>query len=425
MFEPICCALSSDVLLALPDFHLLWTEIVGGDTELVVGVELPRDVQACPSCGSIERHEVHDRLWHRVRHLPVAGRACTIVWSKRLLDCAGGCGTFTERASSIAPRAVWTNPARRAAVAAVAANEPIERVRLRFGVAWNTVMRACHDAARRVPLPDGVRVGIDETVMIAGRTRRRPRGFVTAVVDLDTCLVLDVAYGRDHTVAATLLAASAPNATVITCDLFTGFRTAAAATGATVVADVFHVLRLAVAMLDQVRRRRQQDLHGHRGRKGDPLYDLRGLLRVATRRLDQATVDDVYARLRTADPDDHVGCAWATVELVHDLYRAHDRADAELRLDAIMDWAATVQIPELTRLAGTLARWRREVLAFFDTRATNGPTESANVKIKDIRRAARGFTSFANYRTRIILHAGQRPTIPTTSRLRGPYATAA
>lgn len=425
MSEPTGCPVSSDVLLALPDFDLLSTTITADDCELVVTVELPRDVQPCPSCGSIERHVVHDRVTHRVRHLAVAGRGCTVVWSKRLLDCTGGCGTFTERATTIAPRAVWTNAARRAAVAAVAANEPIERVRLRFGVGWNTVMRACHDAARRVPLPDGVRVGIDETVMVAGRTRRRPRGFVTAVVDLDTCLVLDVAYGRDHAVASTLLAASAPNATVITCDLFTGFRTAAAATGATVVADVFHVVRLAVAMLDQVRRRRQQDLHGHRGRKGDPLYDLRGLLRVATRRLDQATIDTIYDRLRTADPDDHVGCAWATVELVHDLYRASDRDDARARLDAIIDWAADVDVPEVTRLAGTLARWRGEVLAFFDTRATNGPTESANVKIKDIRRAARGFTSFDNYRTRIILHAGQRPNLPITSRLRGPYATAA
>jgi transposase len=31
------------------------------------------------------------------------------------------------------------------------------------------------------------------------------------------------------------------------------------------------------------------------------------------------------------------------------------------------------------------------VLAFFDTRASNGPTESANVKIKNVRRVARGF----------------------------------
>jgi len=153
--EPTCCPLSSDVLLALPEFVLLTTTISNDNTELVVAVELPRDVQPCPRCGVIERHQVHDRLAHRVRHLPVAGRACTVVWSKRLLACVGGCGTFTERASTIAPRAVWTNPARRAAVAAVAANEPVDRVRRKFGVGWNTVMRAVLDQAdgSRWPTP--------------------------------------------------------------------------------------------------------------------------------------------------------------------------------------------------------------------------------------------------------------------------------
>ena len=36
--------------------------------------------------------------------------------------------------------------------------------------------------------------------------------------------------------------------------------------------DPFHVVRLAGDALDRCRRRVQQDLHGHRGRAGDPLY---------------------------------------------------------------------------------------------------------------------------------------------------------
>jgi transposase len=37
-----------------------------------------------------------------------------------------------------------------------------------------------------------------------------------------------------------------------------------------------------------------------------------------------------------------------------------------------------------------------EVAAAFDTRASNAPTESANVKIQSIRRAARGFRNCGN-----------------------------
>jgi transposase len=54
-------------------------------------------------------------------------------------------------------------------------------------------------------------------------------------------------------------------------DGFTGFKTAAAGElpDAVAVMDPSHVVRLAGDVLDQCRRRVQQDLHGHRGRKDD------------------------------------------------------------------------------------------------------------------------------------------------------------
>jgi transposase len=41
---------------------------------------------------------------------------------------------------------------------------------------------------------------------------------------------------------------------------------------ATVVVDHFHAIKLANTVVDQVRRRTQQALLGHRGRTHDPLY---------------------------------------------------------------------------------------------------------------------------------------------------------
>ena len=54
---------------------------------------------------------------------------------------------------------------------------------------------------------------------------------------------------------------------------------------ATSVLDAFHIVKLAGDALDEVRRRVQQDTLGHRGRKGDPLYQIRLLLRASRRRL--------------------------------------------------------------------------------------------------------------------------------------------
>jgi transposase len=67
---------------------------------------------------------------------------------------------------------------------------------------------------------------------------------------------------------------------VVAMDGFTGFKTAAAEElpDAVAVMDPFHVVRLAGDALDRCRRRVQQDLHGHRGFAGDPLYRARRTL---------------------------------------------------------------------------------------------------------------------------------------------------
>jgi hypothetical protein len=119
-------------------------------------------------------------------------------WRKRLLDRLEGCGTFVERTSSIAPGAVRSRAAARAAVAMSADNLPIEQIRRMFEVGWNTVMRAVLAAAEQVAAIRPRRLGIDETVMVAGRLTQRRRELLTALVCLDTSLVVAVTQGRDR-----------------------------------------------------------------------------------------------------------------------------------------------------------------------------------------------------------------------------------
>lgn len=424
MFQPTPVQGWSELLLALPEFTLIDAHVTDDD-ELVADVELPREVQPCTRCGVIDRHRVHDRRTHTVRHLPVAGRATRLIWHKRLLACVEGCGTFTERTASIAPGAVWSRPAARSAVAMSQANIPVDTIRKEFGVGWTTVMRAITAAADLVAATRPTRVGIDETVMVTGRLTKRRRQFLTALVCLDTTLVVAVTQGRDRASAAALLADHAPDATVVACDLFSGFRSAAQTLEhAVVVADVFHLIRLALQALDEVRRRRQQQIRGHRGHKHDPLFKLRRVLRVGQERLEPDVLAKTFDRLRQADTDDEVGAAWVAVDLLRKMYAAPDRDTAHRRLITFYEWVVEVDVAEVTRLARTIDTWQEQVLAFFDTRASNGPSESANVKIKNVRRAARGFRNADNYRARIMLHAGQPRSLPTTTRIR-PYCFAA
>jgi transposase len=93
-----------------------------------------------------------------------------------------------------------------------------------------------------------------------------------------------VVEGRSGTVLAEWLADrnGAWRAAVTTASL-DPFRYATALTAqlpdAVRVLDPFHVVKLGLACVDDVRRRVQQDTTGHRGRARDPLYGIRRVLR--------------------------------------------------------------------------------------------------------------------------------------------------
>jgi transposase len=107
-------------------------------------------------------------------------------------------------------------------------------------------------------------------------------------------------------------------------------------------------------------------------------------------------------------------------ELLAEVYAAPDLAAAKRRLIVFFQHAADADIPELTRLARTIDRWRDEILAYHSTGgASNGPTEAVNLLIEKIRRIGHGYRNFDNYRRRLLLGCGITWTTVPTRRIRG------
>ena len=79
---------------------------------------------------------------------------------------------------------------------------------------------------------------------------------------------------------------------------------------ATLVVDHFHLIRLANQVIDDVRRRVQQQTTGHRGRKHDPLYGIRKLLIKACDDLDAPGWARLGAGLNAGNPDGEIHAAW-------------------------------------------------------------------------------------------------------------------
>ena len=187
------------------------------------------------------------------------------------------------------------------------------------------------------------------------------------------------------------------------------------------VLDAFHVTRLGFAAVDDVRRRIQQELTGHRGRRDDPLYRIRRLLR----RGHDHHSERSWARLLTGlDPgdtsDEQLAKTWIAAQELRLLYRCPDRARAKAHLYSWLTHCADADVPELDRLARTIDSWRAELLAYFDTaRVSNGPTEAINLLIKKMKRVGHGFRNFNNYRLRLILHCGVEWDTPGATPIRG------
>ncbi|MDQ3932697.1 MAG: transposase, partial [Actinomycetota bacterium] len=107
-------------------------------------------------------------------------------------------------------------------------------------------------------------------------------------------------------------------------------------------------------------------------------------------------------------------------ELLRAIYQAPDIYHARLEFERFFEWAAEVDVPEVTRLATTIDRWSSELLAYFRTgRASNGRVEALNGELEAVDRTARGFRNFDNYRTRMLLKTAVDWHTPTTPRLRG------
>src|SRR6266545_2983876 len=285
--------------------------------------------------------------------------------------------------------------------------------------------RACHGATPDRLRPNAQRASIESRCHSVA-TRLAPTRWVTGLVDLEGGRLLDLVADRTRAAVDGWLGARTRDwlaqVGTVALDPWRGYGSALTAPlgHATVVVDHFHAVRLANAVVDQVRRRTQQATLGHRGRKRDPLYRIRKLLRTAAEQLTEHGRVRMRAGLSAGDPSGQVAVAWQGKELLRAVYAAGDLADARAALERFYRWSDGVGVAEVSRLARTVRAWEAEILAFHATDGcSNGPTEAMNLLIKKVKRVGHGFRNFANYRLRLLLHCGVRWQTHRTASLRG------
>ena len=269
---------------------------------------------------------------------------------------------------------------------------------------------------------DGARaLGVDEHKWKHVRGQGDP-SFVAVIVDLTPVVdgvgparLLDMVAGRSAAVLSTWLEARdqafRDRVKIVSMDGFAGYHSAAkdVLPHARTVMDPFHVVHLAAEKLTVCRQRIQHVTLGHRGRSGDPLYGIRRVL--LTRK--QLRTDKQKIRLAAVFADEQHIDVEVTEHVYQDLVAAYadpNKGAGKLAMYKVLGRIKSgvpKELAELAQLGRSLWKRRKEILACFDTGASNGPVEAINGRLEHLRGIALGFRNLEHYILRSLIHSGQ------------------
>lgn len=383
---------------------------------------------ACPACGVISSAG-KGRVTTRPRDIPYGTGRLRLVWHKRRWRCREvlcGRATFTEHVTGVPARARLTRRLRTELGHAVAEQRRcVSETAEHYGVGWGTVHAAyaTHvEAPLALPLPVVVVLGIDETrrgkpvwaqdptterwVLVCDRWHT---GFVDAA---GTGGLLGQVEGRSAKAVRSWLDKQ-PDAwrtsiTHVTIDLSGSYAKAVreGLPDAVLVADRFHLTKLANDMVTGVRQRVIREHEGRRGRKVDPAWQVRRRLLTAQERLRPETFTKMWQALEdTGAPGWEILHAYIVKEDLRALLALSgtdpDRHAIRAQLNRFYVRAAASSSPEVHRLATTIEAWWPAIEAAITTGYSNARSEGYNRLAKHEGRNAFGFRNPVNQRRRI------------------------
>lgn len=379
--------------LLLPELRLVeFKKRPRGEYE--VYAEKESEFEVCPGCAKPCRR-VYDRRWIRVKDEPIRRHPCRLWVKKRRFRC--DCGkVFTEPVGGIRKGARSTERFRKACVEAAERYSCLKTVCDDFRCSSGYVYQAYYQHLRRKEKERKTDwpfiVGVDEHAF-KKNPYARPT-FVTMVVNMKGKSLFDVVLGKSIQNLQTDLAhhQGAEQVRWVTMDMAEGYRSFAKQTfpQAQIVADKFHILRYLSAPLMKQRK-------AIVGKKAD--LRARRLLLCDAKKLDfrdRGALASYLERYPT------LKALWIAQQRMHGFYRIKGYKRACRALQAIIEDFRKSEVSVLQRFARTLKKWKDEICHYFLCRLTNARVEGFNNKAKLVKRRAYGYTSFENYRARLL-----------------------
>lgn len=366
----------------------------------------------CPSCAAADQpvHDTRRRSWEHLRffehkafiHAAVPRVACRQCGKTRqvMVPWARSGSGFTQLFDAF--------------VIALAREMPVKAVADLLDVGDDRIWRVLDHyvpAARALEdVGDVSAVGVDETAA------RRGHDYITLFHDLRAGRLLFACEGRDAGTVETFaedLRARGGDPDAISAACIDMSRAYIAGVGrhlprAAITFDRFHVIGLAGAALEEVRR---AEVRSEPALKHSRWMWLKDKHSWSKRQIAQHH-DLSRMHLKT-------GRAFRLKEALRDIFAAAEtRADAQARLTAWIRWARRSRLAPFKKLALTLKAHWEGILNGFDSELTNGSVEAINGLIQAAKARARGYRKPRNLINMSYLIAGKLSHLPAS-----PYRT--
>ena len=381
-----------EMLLCLQGLRVLDVTIVAECREIIIDVEPKKRRHFCPACpfATRARYDCADapRRW---RHINLGVFRVWLQLPMCRLTCPTH-GVITEAVPWAEHGSYFTRDFEEM-VSWMARQMPKTAIERLAQIAWRTVGHIIRRTVDRKldgsRFEELVEIGIDEV------SYRKGHQYLSIIADQQTGAVVWAGEGKSEAAVNAFFDRLGPERCAriraVSIDMSAAFINAVEAKcpNAAIAFDPFHVVKLANAAVDEVRR---EEVRARKGTaEGAAIKGTRWTLLKAPEshgaadRLRLSEVARVNGRLYRA---------YLFKEELRALYRCGPAA-AELHLAACLAWAARSRIEPLVKLGRTLRKHREGILAAIRLGLSNGRLEGINNKIGVLKHRAYGFHSAA------------------------------
>lgn len=358
-------------------------------------IEMPVKEHRCPHCGHTTTY-IKDYRLQTVKDLTVAGKPLIVTVRKRRYICKECNSTFTENNPYIKRYCHFPQRFYFESIKETLTLQSFTSIARKVGVSVSSIIRWFDNINYpKAELPSCI--AIDEFKGNADGEK-----FQCNLSDPVKHKIIDILPNRDsedlckHFLEYTYDERAKVKKVVM--DLSTLFRSVAKQLfpEAKIIADKFHVIRVVINSLENVRKRIQKEFHEAKRKWFKRSRHL--LLKPEYKLTDEDKIE--LNRMLNSSPE--LEKAWILKERFYEIFRKVTRTEAKKELRDWLLLANQLSIPEFKHCITTFTNWSTEIANIIGENVSNGFIEGSNNKIKVLKRISFGVQNFKRFRNRIL-----------------------